>query len=99
MIDPSRDISEVNAMAYSYAAKAGVSFDDLSTMDFVQRLIHGGAYRWGLVIEMLLLALTICVEADEVAVSIDHVVTAFSRDLRSACGFFALHHARLQGRF
>ncbi len=79
MINPSRDITEVNAMAYSYAGKAGVSFDDLSTMDFLQRLIHAGAYRWGLVIEMLLLALTICVEAEEDAVSIYHFVTAFSR--------------------
>ena len=87
MIDPSRDISEVNAMAFSYAAKAGVAFDGLSTMDFMQRLIHAGAYRWGLVIEMLLLALTICVEAEESAVSIDHFVTAFSQIYGLPSGF------------
>lgn len=87
MIDPSRDISEVNTMAFSYAAKANVSFDSLSTMDFVQRLIHAGAYRWGLVIEMLLLALTICVQAEEDAISIDHFVTAFSRIYGMPAGY------------
>lgn len=79
MINPSRDITEVNEMVYSYAEKAGVSFDNLSTMDFLQRLVHAGAYRWGLVIELLRWALTICVEAGEGNVSIDHFVGAFSR--------------------
>jgi hypothetical protein len=87
MINPSEDIPELNALAYSYAEKAGICFDDLSNMDFFQRLIHGCAYRWGLVIEMMIEAFTICVLTGDANVSINHFVEAFSRIYGLTPGF------------
>ncbi|SEN87550.1 hypothetical protein SAMN05216227_102910 [Pseudorhodobacter antarcticus] len=87
MINPSEDITELNARAYSYAEKADICFDELSNMDFFQRLIHGCAYRWGLVIEMMIEAFTICVLAGATNVSISHFVEAFLRIYGLAPGY------------
>ena len=78
MINPSQDIEELNSLAYSYADKAEICFDPLSNEDFFKRLIHACAYRWGLVIEMLIEAFTICVRSGEDTISMDHFVGAFS---------------------
>lgn len=79
MINPVDDIAELNGMAYSYADKAGGDFDALSEHDFFDRLIYACAYRWGLVIEMLIEAFSICVLSGAKAATREHFVTAFSR--------------------
>lgn len=79
MINPVEDAAELNEMAYSYADKAGVNFDALSNRDFFERLSHACAYRWGLVIEMLIEALTTCVLSGASTVTIEHFVEAFSK--------------------
>lgn len=73
------DIHELNMLAYTYADKAGIDFDPLSNGDFFGRLSHACAYRWGLVIEMMIEAFTICRVAGETTISIDHFAEAFSR--------------------
>ncbi|WP_206611548.1 AAA family ATPase [Falsirhodobacter deserti] len=73
------DIEELNTLAYTYADKAGIDFDPLSNVDFFERLSHAGAYRWGLVIEMMIEAFTICRAAGETKISVDHFSEAFSR--------------------
>jgi hypothetical protein len=79
MINPVEDAAELNEMAYSYADKAGVNFDTLSNRDFFERLSHACAYRWGLVIEMLIEAFSTCVLSGSSTVTIEHFVEAFSR--------------------
>ncbi|WP_435164792.1 ATP-binding protein [Falsirhodobacter sp. 1013] len=73
------DIHELNTLAYTYADKAGIDFDPLSNVDFFERLSHACAYRWGLVIEMMIEAFTICKVAGETTIGIGHFVEAFSR--------------------
>lgn len=63
LIDLNRDFAELNGLAYSYADKAGVDFDELSNADFFRRLAFACAYRWGLVIEMLIEAFVACLLA------------------------------------
>ncbi|WP_112311553.1 ATP-binding protein [Pseudogemmobacter bohemicus] len=79
MINPDEDIEEINTLAYSYADKAGVNFDGLSEPDFLERLIHGCAYRWGLVIEMLIEAFTISAMAGGKVATREHFVKAFAQ--------------------
>lgn len=79
MINSSQDIEELNQLAYSYADKAGVCFDDLSNVDFLERLSHACAYRWGLVIELMIEAFTICVLSEAPVISVDHFDEAFSQ--------------------
>lgn len=79
MINPADDIAELNGMAYSYADKAGVDFDGLSERDFFERLSHGCAYRWGLVIELLIEAFSVCILSGSKTVTREHFVKAFSR--------------------
>lgn len=81
LIHPSRDedINELNGLAYSYAEEAGISFDPLSNIVFFHRLSHACAYRWGLVIEMMIEAFTLCVLAESKQISIDYFVEAFSK--------------------
>lgn len=72
------DIEELNTLAYTYADKAGIDFDPLSNVDFFERLSHACAYRWGLVIEMMIEALTLCRVAGETRIGIEHFADAFS---------------------
>lgn len=79
MINTDRDIEELNQLAYSYAEKVGICFDALSTVDFLERLSHACAYRWGLVIEMVVEAITICILAEHTVASTEHFSEAFSK--------------------
>lgn len=79
LIDPERDINELMGIAYSYADLAGICFDPLSSIDFFRRLSFACTERWGLVIEMIIDALTTCRMQGENEISIDHFSTAYSR--------------------
>ena len=79
LINLNRDFAEINCLAYSYADKAGVDFDDLFNADFLRRLAFACAYRWGLVIEMLIEAFVACLLAGDSKVTIGHFETAYWR--------------------
>lgn len=79
LINIRRDIEELNGLAYSYADKAEVNFDNLSTEDFLQRLAHACGYRWGLVIEMVIEALSACAKARKPAADVRDFEDAFKR--------------------
>lgn len=78
MIVLPRDIEAMNRLAYSFAKKVGVCFEELSTDDFYRRLGYACAFRWGLVIELLIEALTRCQLAGRGAISTDDFVEAFA---------------------
>lgn len=87
MINPERDLGELNALAYTYADKAGVNFDGLSNADFLERLAFVSCNRWGLAIEMVIEAFTCCALAGAQDVSIEHFDEAFSRTHGTQKGF------------
>ncbi|TNC59160.1 hypothetical protein [Rubellimicrobium roseum] len=49
-----QDMDEMNRLAYTYADRAGLCFDALSSTDFFYRLAYAFAGRWGLVIELII---------------------------------------------
>lgn len=79
LIKPVADIEELNGLAYSYADKAGIAFDTLSNVDFFERLCFASMNRWGLAIELVIEALTICKMSGSDACTIDHFCEAFTR--------------------
>lgn len=78
VIEPKRDIEDLNALAYTYADKARLDFDSLSNIDFLERLSHACSYRWGLVIEMIIEAFTIARLSGSQEVTVEHFSKAFS---------------------
>lgn len=87
LINPHRDLAELNELAFSYADKAGLEFEPLSNVDFFQRLSHACANRWGLVIELIIEAFTICRLADQSRVTLEHFAEAFSKTYGTPRGF------------
>ena len=60
LIQYPKDIAEVNNLCFAYADHGDIEFDPLAKRDFYERLAFANGYRWGLVIEMLIEALTLC---------------------------------------
>lgn len=87
LIDLRRDMNELNELAFSYADKAGLNFEFLSNEDFFARLSHACANRWGLVIELIIEAFTICKLSGAVDISVEHFAEAFSKTRGIPRGF------------
>ena len=77
--DVSEDINELNMLAYTYAEKAQINFDALSSIDFLRRLAFACSNRWGLVVEMIITALVICKVAGSSTASRNHFDQAFCK--------------------
>ncbi|OWX99276.1 ATP-binding protein [Thioclava sp. IC9] len=73
-----RDLQEMNNLAYSFADKAELCFDELSTENFLKRLSFACANRWGLVIELIVEAFALCRRSGETSCTIDHFSKSFS---------------------
>jgi hypothetical protein len=78
VIDTSRDIQELNSLAYSFADRVGLHFDGLSTVDFFKRLSLASSYRWGLAIELIIEAFTVAKQVQAPQVTTEHFSKAFS---------------------
>lgn len=72
------DLEELIQLMYCYADKAGLDVTALATRDFLERLAFAGCDRWGLVIELLIEAFTLCQLAEEDACSKDRFSQAFA---------------------
>lgn len=60
---PSPDFRTMNEIVGSYAISAGLDVAaDLATGDFLHRLAAAGAFRWGLVIDMVVEAVAVAVK-------------------------------------
>ncbi|GAA5064009.1 ATP-binding protein [Roseibacterium beibuensis] len=73
------DKDELLHLIFSYCDKAQLEFDDFELDDFLDRLVFAGCQRWGLVIELLIEALTVTLSANEKICTIDHFAEGFSR--------------------
>ncbi|MCR9110725.1 MAG: ATP-binding protein [Rhodobacteraceae bacterium] len=100
-IDPqdNTDKNELIQLVYSYADKAQLEFDDFDLDDFLERLAFAGCYRWGLVIEMLIEALTIAKLGGEGLCKIDHFSNAFARVYSLPDGYSAFTMPNYKDRF
>lgn len=79
LINLRRDLEELNHLAFCFADKVNIDFEPLSSLEFYHRLSHAAGYRWGLVIEMLIEALTLCRVEKAEGISIRHFERAFEK--------------------
>lgn len=73
------DKDELLHLFFSYGDKAGLHVDDLATDDFLNRLAFAACHRWGLVIEMLIEALSLAAFESDKVCAIEHFSEAFSQ--------------------
>lgn len=76
--DEESDLELLNMLAFALADEAEVDFEQLSTVDFFERLDFACASRWGLAIELIIDAFTRCRAGGETVCSIDHFVAAYA---------------------
>lgn len=77
-IDFAADAEKVHSIVGSYAIEAGLEGDDaLDTEDFLHRLTTVSAFRWGLVIELVMKAVGKAVAEHSSRLKVDHFVQAW----------------------
>lgn len=81
------DLTELINLTYSYAAAAEVDIEPIVTQDFLHRLSHAAAHRWGIVIELLIEALILCKLSGTRSCTIDHFVQAFAQRTKIPHGY------------
>ena len=79
-IDPGKeiDLSEMNSICFAYADKVGLDFSTLSSADFLRRLAFACSNRWGLVIELMILAAVIAKRAKSTSMDLTNFCQAFT---------------------
>lgn len=92
LIDFKRDLGELNSMAFCYADKAKIDFSPMVDEEFYLRLSHAAGYRWGIVIELLIAALTACLVEKAEELSIKHFELAFENIYGMTKGFTPFTH-------
>lgn len=60
LISGQSDIMEMHDLCFAYAETVEINFEPLATQDFYDRLEFACGRRWGLVIELVIEALTLC---------------------------------------
>jgi hypothetical protein len=81
------DTEEMLQLTFSYAKKAGLSFDGLASTEFLDRLTFACCNRWGLVIELLIEAFTVAsIKGDKVC-TIEHFSQAFANTYSTPLGY------------
>jgi len=81
------DLEELIQLMFSYADKAELDVTALATTSFLERLAFAGCDRWGLVIELLIEAFTICQLAQERVCSLDIFSRAFAQKYSTPIGY------------
>jgi hypothetical protein len=81
------DIDEILQLTFSFAEKVGLDFSPLANIDFLDRLVFSCSERWGLVIELLIKAFTICQLADQKVCSVEHFSEAYSEIYSTPPGY------------
>lgn len=92
LIHIDQDIETIQEICYAYADKAQVSIDEICTEQFIRRIAHACAYRWGLLIELLIQALTECRLEDCSNLKIKHLDAAFAHHYRLRPGYSPFTH-------
>ena len=81
------DVDELLDLTFSYAEKAGLDFGPLATKDFLERLVFSCLGRWGLVIEMVIEAFTLCQIEGHKVCSIEHFSRAYAKTYSTPIGY------------
>lgn len=82
-IEPETDRQIVHEIVGSYGHVSDLEIDtDLMTLDFLDRLITAGAYRWGLVIKLVKLATAAAQDAGSSQLTRDHFVDVWVNKTR-----------------
>lgn len=81
------DWEEMNNLCFAYGDTGEINFEPLATKDFYERLAFSCGNRWGLVIELVIEALTLCKMDDRNDISISYFEKAFAQKSGLSCGF------------
>ncbi|MFG6660753.1 ATP-binding protein [Sulfitobacter sp. 915] len=82
-----RDLDEMLQLTFTYAEKAGLDFGPLATQDFLERLAFACCKRWGLVIEMLIEAVTHGQQNGDQVCAIEHFEHAYAQIYSAPPGY------------
>jgi Bacterial TniB protein len=78
-VDPQADFQMIKTAAAKYGKVAGISVAVLNSREMVGRLCHGACYQLGLVFELLVLALEVCLRAGRKVLTQEDFADAYSR--------------------
>jgi hypothetical protein len=78
-VDPAADFKMIKAAAAKYGKVAGISTGVLNSREMVGRLCHAAHYQLGLVFELLVLTLEVCLKAGRKVLIQDDFADAYSR--------------------
>lgn len=81
------DLEEMNNLCFAYGDTGNINFEPLATKDFYERLAFACGNRWGLVIELVIEALTLCKMDDQKEISISYFGKAFAQKSGLSLGF------------
>lgn len=81
------DLQEMNNLCFAYGDKGDINFAPLATQDFYERLAFACGNRWGLVIELVIEALTLCKMDDRKDIRISYFEKAFAQKSGLSLGF------------
>lgn len=81
------DLECMNEICFHYADMIDIDFEPLSNRGFMERLCFAGANRWGLVIELVIEALTLCKLDDQSEISLKYFEEAFADKTGIPLGF------------
>lgn len=93
------DEEELVHLVFSYCDKAQLEFDDFEMADFLARLAFAGCQRWGLVIELLIEALSLALLKGDKVCKIAHFAEAFSQISGSPLGYSPFTMPNYQDNF
>ena len=78
-VDAQADFQMIKTAAAKYGKVAGISVAVLNSREMVGRLCHGACYQLGLVFELLVLAIEVCLKAGRKVLTQDDFADAYSR--------------------
>lgn len=81
------DLEEMNNLCLAYGDTGNINFEPLATKDFYERLAFACGNRWGLVIELVIEALTLCKMDDRKEISFSYFGKAFAQKSGLSLGF------------
>lgn len=83
----SEDLHELHSLCHAYVSKAGMEFGDLPSRDFYERLAAACAFRWGLVVELLIDVLVLAKSENANVLNGSLFCRAFTSKLGLTAGF------------
>ncbi|MBU2936461.1 MULTISPECIES: ATP-binding protein [Pacificibacter] len=93
------DMEELMNLMFIYADKAQLEFDDFEMQDFLERLTFAACQRWGLVIELLIEALSLALLNGDKVCKNDHFSQAFSQISGTPLGYSPFSMPNYQDNF